>query len=177
VDSASAVQIAGGSQLSLTGFDNIDFTGQTITFTGGNPVNILGETGSFTELGTGGTIVFDKQGIAINYNTLTAGSNLACGGGCIFTATNGPNTVTFDLITETVSTGGGFLDISGTGLITLTNFDSTPGTFFLSTQGGSGVNLTFSTTVAVPGPVVGAGIPGLVAACAGLFAFARRRRK
>ena len=31
--------------------------------------------------------------------------------------------------------------------------------------------------VAVPGPVVGAGIPGIIAACAGLIALARRRRR
>jgi len=29
----------------------------------------------------------------------------------------------------------------------------------------------------VPGPVLGAGLPGLVAACGGLVALARRRRK
>ncbi len=32
------------------------------------------------------------------------------------------------------------------------------------------------STAAVPGPIVGAGLPGLVAACCGLIAFARRRR-
>jgi hypothetical protein len=39
------------------------------------------------------------------------------------------------------------------------------------------VLLSEVNTVAVPAPIVGAGLPGLLAACAGLLALARRRRR
>ena len=46
---------------------------------------------------------------------------------------------------------------------------------------GEGAGLShydqFGTPVAIPGPVVGAGLPGLALACGGLIAFARRRRR
>jgi hypothetical protein len=42
-------------------------------------------------------------------------------------------------------------------------------------SGGGNANLTIN--VAVPGPVLGAGIPGLILACGALIALARRRRK
>jgi hypothetical protein len=63
--------------------------------------------------------------------------------------------------------------VAGTGILN-------PGNYFLQFTGigggtsGYGGNLS---TFAVPGPAVGAGIPGLIAACGGLLALARRRRK
>jgi hypothetical protein len=42
---------------------------------------------------------------------------------------------------------------------------------------GAGGGATTAIVVSVPGPVVGAGLPGLLAACGGLIALARRRRR
>ena len=48
--------------------------------------------------------------------------------------------------------------------------------YHIEATGGVTSNGSVSVS-AVPGPIVGAGLPGLIAACGGLLALARRRRK
>ena len=49
--------------------------------------------------------------------------------------------------------------------------------FFTDGINGELDGLFAALNVSVPGPIVGAGLPGLVMACGGLIAFVRRRRK
>jgi len=180
--SGNAIPIAPDSKLSINGFDDLNFANQTITFTSASPFNIAGESGSFTALGTGGSITLTRLGTPVNWNALTTGSDLNCGsgvgGGCLYVGTNGGVTVSFELLSETATVNGSFLEIMGAGLIRLTGFDPTAGFFQLSSQGGTGTHLSFSTTttVPVPAPIVGAGLPGLIAGCLALLALGRRRR-
>jgi hypothetical protein len=97
------------------------------------------------------------------------------------TTDGGPFTLLAGNVTNTCI-GPGF-SVAGTDLC---RWDAPPGqTRFgvavqsVSTAGAPNgdVLLTSVSTLAVPGPIVGAGLPGLVAACGGLLALARRRRQ
>jgi hypothetical protein len=91
----------------------------------------------------------------------------------VFTVTGNGNTATFLLSSVTVDDTTN-LTVTGYGFATLTGFDNTPGFFSLTSQGTSGTNVSFSTTVnATPLP---AALP-LFAGGLGVIGLVARRRK
>lgn len=156
IGSAYAVPITG--QISITGVSSYNST--AVDFMGNGSTSALTQTGSFAAVGscTG----------CVTLNDFIYSPALSPSPVTIFSAA-GVATATFTLATITsVVTGAGTLGINGTGTLTLSGFDNTPGTFLFSTQGPMNTNVTFSaTSISQPVPepasmaLLGAGLLGL----------------
>jgi hypothetical protein len=178
---ASAATMTG--QLSVFGTSILDSQAQTITFLSAGPFQSMGprygigdglafETGSFTVLGDGGSLVWRNQGIPLNFNNLGTGSDLFCGDTCLLAGINNGVTFTFNLLSATASSLDG-MTVLGSGLVGLTGFDPTVASFSLTSQGGFNLGFTVDPPTAVPLPGT---LPSLAAGLIALFALFRRRK-
>jgi hypothetical protein len=170
-----------------------------ITFNGGSalPPTLNGD---FASVITGTQVLaMQNMSVAIPQTQIGSGSDLFCGVNCVFALMNfsGPilpqnftGAATMQVQTANFSTLPGIdFIITGDAIMSLTGFDPTPGVYSLSIQSGHFWNpqgayfnnwtgLSWSEPpTPVPGPIIGAGLPGLVAACIGLVALARRRAR
>ena len=138
-------------------------------------INFLGFTAPNT-LSSSSAITTPQQG---NSNPTTEATLVLnpLAGTSFATVTQGPSSPPNPLIVSSLyfmlkldgpNTGWAvFKNLNGTLSLTYNEIGTASGLSHVSTVG----------TVAVPGPIVGAGLPGLLAACGGLLALARRRRQ
>jgi hypothetical protein len=156
--------VVGSSNFQLGDFTHYNFPIQSGTSITGATMNLQVKfTGDFFV----GERIMNSQFIFSHNETPNVGDNNCCP----------------DIVTAVLNLGNSDLfNVGGVDYaFNITGFQQGGINFasFVSPEGGTNHALLMGTFAAapVPGPMVGAGIPGLIAACGGLVALARRRRR
>jgi hypothetical protein len=198
VSAAHANTLTPWSSLILYGNAYADFGEQSIEFVNNSPTLPPNEFGSFAGLGVeihNGNFLdlnWRNLGEDIPFAGVGVGSNLACGSTCLVSWGNGETggggwlNITSTIVGPVNLADTQFVFVHGDGVVSCAGTfqcDPTPALWSMSASGvnsplaptGVWQSLGIMTTpVAVPGPVAGAGLPGLLAL--GVLWLARRRR-
>jgi len=164
--------------ISLFGTAYVTPTGPV--FQSGNPFASAFEHGALTALGDGGAVVWRNEGSPLS--GLTTGSDLYCGTNCLFVGVNNGLILTFNVLSidSVVSMNDNVL-FFGNGIASLTGFAPSEGAFSmsfpLSSQAAPFGFTWIDPPAPVPGPIAGAGLPGLLLASGGLLGWWRRRQR
>jgi hypothetical protein len=162
----------------------------TVTQTGTNELHfVVSLAAGFTIINTGfsGSFAFDlNPNQTVTYSNVTAGFTPVGGnpvGAQNLTQFDGFGSFEYAVLRDAQGGGNGLpslsFDLTGSNLTLASLQQNADGVFFVVDVRGANLNtgLVDASVAEVPGPIVGAGLPGLVMACGGLLGLARRRRR
>ena len=168
------ITINPAATLSFT--SNNDFAGTSVAQF--NPAN--GTLTSFSASITGSASWTSTSGtpsLGVIGGVSSAGLSIGFGS---LTPFSTPGTITLSLLLSPVTDPAGLAKFTGIDTVTtdllVTPLSAQPSTDTFGTNGSLSGTLTYNFAD-VPGPIAGAGLPGLILACGVLLALARRRRQ